>query len=80
MRVGRDQSCEIRISDLSVSHFHAVLVVGKQGATIEDLGSTNHTYVNDELAEGPRILAVGDTIRLGSVLLLFEAEPHAADH
>jgi pSer/pThr/pTyr-binding forkhead associated (FHA) protein len=78
MRVGRDPSCEIRFSDLSVSHFHAALTVGKQGATIEDLGSMNHTYVNDELAEGPRSLAVGDTIRLGSVMLLFEEEPHAA--
>jgi predicted component of type VI protein secretion system len=74
LRIGRDPNNEIRLADLSVSHFHAIIAVGKEGATIEDLGSTNHTYVNDELIEYPRELAHGDTIRLGHVTLLLQEE------
>ena len=73
LRLGRDETCEIRLTDMSVSHLHAALTISEQTATIEDLGSTNHTFVNDELVEDPRDLADGDTIRLGKAQLMLEA-------
>jgi hypothetical protein len=56
---------EIQLEDPFASSRHAHLV--RQGAilVIEDLGSTNGTYLNDELLRGPRPLHAGDRVRIG---------------
>lgn len=56
---------EIQLEDPFASSRHAHLI--RQGAilVIEDLGSTNGTYLNDELLRGPRPLHPGDRIRIG---------------
>jgi FHA domain len=56
---------EIRLSDPFASSQHAKIT--RQGRTlvIEDLGSTNGTYLNDESLAGPQPLHDGDRIRIG---------------
>jgi pSer/pThr/pTyr-binding forkhead associated (FHA) protein len=56
---------EIQLEDPFASSRHAQLT--RQGAilVIEDLGSTNGTYLNDELLRGPRPLHAGDRVRIG---------------
>lgn len=56
---------EIQLEDPFASSRHAQLT--RQGAilVIEDLGSTNGTYLNDELLRGPRPLHAGDHVRIG---------------
>jgi hypothetical protein len=56
-----------------VSHRHAQIVKMNDQYYIEDLGSSNHTYVNDiKLAEGQsEPLKQGDTIKLGKIQLTF---------
>jgi FHA domain len=56
---------EIRLEDPFASTRHAR--VGRQGSVLvlEDLGSTNGTYLNEEPLEGPRPLHQGDRIRIG---------------
>jgi hypothetical protein len=56
---------EIQLEDPFASSRHAQLI--RQGAilVIEDLGSTNGTYLNDELLRGPRPLHAGDRVRIG---------------
>lgn len=56
---------EIQLEDPFASSRHAQL--SRQGAilVIEDLGSTNGTYLNDELLRGPRPLHAGDRVRIG---------------
>jgi pSer/pThr/pTyr-binding forkhead associated (FHA) protein len=56
---------EIQLEDPFASSRHAHLV--RQGSllVIEDLGSTNGTYLNDELLRGPRPLHPGDRVRIG---------------
>jgi hypothetical protein len=56
---------EIQLEDPFASSQHAKLT--RQGAivVIEDLGSTNGTYLNDELLRGPRPLHAGDRVRIG---------------
>jgi len=56
---------EIQLEDPFASSRHAHLV--RQGAmlVIEDLGSTNGTYLNDELLRGPQPLHAGDRVRIG---------------
>lgn len=64
----------------SVSRRHALVVVSKGRATIEDLGSKNGTFVGGEKiqASAPRRLIEGDEIRLGRVRLSFEASVGSA--
>jgi pSer/pThr/pTyr-binding forkhead associated (FHA) protein len=56
--------------DPVISRRHARVSRGVDGQlTIEDLGSANGTYVNDERLDTPRMLDPGDVIRVGRTLL-----------
>lgn len=63
--LGRGDQAEIRLEDPFASSRHARLV--RQGGivVIEDLGSTNGTYLNEELLSGPQPLHPGDRVRIG---------------
>ena len=63
--MGRGDQAEIRLEDPFASSRHARLV--RQGGVIviEDLGSTNGTYLNEELLSGPQPLHPGDRVRIG---------------
>ncbi len=56
--------------DPQLSRRHARLAHGAAGAlTIEDLGSSNGTFVNGERVEGVRVLRLGDVVRMGTTEL-----------
>jgi hypothetical protein len=63
--MGRGDQAEIRLEDPFASSRHARLV--RQGGIVvlEDLGSTNGTYLNEELLSGPQPLHPGDRVRIG---------------
>jgi hypothetical protein len=63
--MGRGDQAEIRLEDPFASSRHARLV--RQGGilVLEDLGSTNGTYLNEELLTGPQPLHPGDRVRIG---------------
>jgi hypothetical protein len=63
--LGRGDQAEIRLEDPFASSRHARLL--RQGGVIvlEDLGSTNGTYLNEELLSGPAPLHRGDRVRIG---------------
>jgi len=63
--MGRGAQSEIRLDDPFASSPHAKLT--RQGGVVvfEDLGSTNGTYLNEELLRGPMPLHDGDRIRIG---------------
>jgi DNA-binding winged helix-turn-helix (wHTH) protein len=71
--IGRDDSAAVTVDSAGVSRTHAAIVVRGGTATIEDRGSKNGTYVGSDKLDGPRELASGDVIRLGSVRLTFRA-------
>jgi pSer/pThr/pTyr-binding forkhead associated (FHA) protein/predicted Ser/Thr protein kinase len=57
-------------NDPEISRRHAYLSRGADGQlTIEDLGSANGTYLNGERIDAPRMLDLGDVIRMGSTVL-----------
>src|SRR5438309_2326408 len=70
------------IQDPEASRRHATLIPEGEGLSVEDLGSTNGTFVNGERIAEKRVLAAGDRIELGtSVLELLPAlvvEPEEA--
>jgi DNA-binding winged helix-turn-helix (wHTH) protein len=63
--LGRATDADIVIRSPKVSRSHARIVVGTDRCVLEDLGSTNGTWVNGDLVTSPRELAHGDRIRIG---------------
>jgi hypothetical protein len=78
--VGRDVSNDIVIGDAEVSRQHARLTRTPGGFVLEDLGSTNGTFVNSERLMAPRVLNPGDLVGFGeNITLTFESTaPEAA--
>jgi hypothetical protein len=70
LTIGRAPGCAITIDDGFASHLHARVAVDESGALrIEDLGSTNGTFVNGERLVAPRPIAFGDRIAVGNTEL-----------
>jgi DNA-binding winged helix-turn-helix (wHTH) protein len=69
--IGRDPDVSIRIDASTVSRRHARIVVTDAGATLDDFGSKNGTFVGDTRVTGPIALADGDGIRVGSQRITF---------
>jgi pSer/pThr/pTyr-binding forkhead associated (FHA) protein len=67
--IGRGVECHIRPNSDWVSRQHCLLRVGGGAASIRDLGSRNGTLVNGELISGERVLAHGDQIEVGPLVL-----------
>ncbi len=69
MVVGRSPDCELLVDDTYASQQHA-RIFGKNGSWyVEDLGSTNGTYVNDQKLAAPAMVQPGDRIRVGTTVL-----------
>lgn len=69
--IGRGRTADVRIDALSISRLHARLTYEGVGASIEDLGSKNGSWVNGRRVEEPVPLVDGDEVRLGTVMLTF---------
>lgn len=68
--IGRSTDCDVVVNDTYLSSRHARLATDDGELTLEDLGSTNGSYVNQELVRGRVQLRRGDVVQLGG--LLFE--------
>ncbi|HQU26437.1 MAG TPA: FHA domain-containing protein [Acidimicrobiales bacterium] len=67
--IGRSPDCDLSVLDTYISSRHARVINDDGDLSIEDLGSTNGTYVNQELVRGRVHLAKGDIVQVGGVLL-----------
>jgi len=76
--IGRDPSNDIVINEAEVSRKHARLFLRDESYVLEDLGSTNGTFVNGQRLMGPQELQPGDTILLGENVSI-TYEPLEAD-
>jgi FHA domain len=72
--LGRGEQAEIRLEDPFASARHARIYEQGNIVVIEDLGSTNGTYLNEELLETPRPLHPGDRVRIGDSEFAFEVD------
>ena len=71
--IGRDAASGVAISDAEVSRKHARLNFQGGKYVLEDLGSTNGTFVNGQRLSGPTVLKSGDVVSLGEqIVLMYE--------
>ncbi len=68
--IGRESTNAISINDVEVSRKHARLELRGNAYVIQDLGSTNGTFINGQRVTGPQALNPGDSISLGEGIVL----------
>jgi DNA-binding winged helix-turn-helix (wHTH) protein len=72
--IGRDPASAVCIDATGVSRRHARIVVGSNGAKLEDLGSKNGTSVGeDDVLTSPVALHDGDRIHIGPIIIVYHA-------
>ena len=72
LTIGRSADNDIVLADNFVSHHHVTIYQRDHAYIVEDLGSRNHTYLNDGILTGRAYLRAGDVLRIGAVALRFE--------
>jgi pSer/pThr/pTyr-binding forkhead associated (FHA) protein len=74
LTVGRAAENDLRLVEGSPSRRHALISVGAEGVAVQDLGSTNGTFVNDKRIDGQVKLNSNDRVRFDVEEYLFKAE------
>ena len=74
--IGRSSTVGIIINDPSVSRHHAMISQHGDQYELEDMASSNGTFINGERIESRAVLADGDVIGFGSILFKFLTEDH----
>jgi pSer/pThr/pTyr-binding forkhead associated (FHA) protein len=67
--IGRGPKCQVVLDDSYVSQMHARLFAKGDAFMVEDLGSTNGTYLNRRKVTGPTELRRGDQVKIGKTVL-----------
>jgi hypothetical protein len=70
LTIGRDSVNGVAINDAEISRKHARLTFQGGKYVIEDLGSTNGTFVNGQRLSGPFVLKSGDVVSFGEQIVL----------
>jgi pSer/pThr/pTyr-binding forkhead associated (FHA) protein len=67
--LGRAAGCQITVDDNFVSQLHARVFARDGRYLVEDLGSTNGTYLNRQKVAGPMVISPGDRLQVGNTVL-----------
>lgn len=67
--IGRAAGCQVTIDDSYASQLHARVFVRDGQVYVEDIGSTNGTYLNRKKVTGPMVLQRGDHLQIGNTIL-----------
>ncbi|MGB9724592.1 MAG: FHA domain-containing protein [Chloroflexia bacterium] len=78
LRLGRDLGNDVVLDDAQVSRQHAWIFLQGGQCYVQDLGSANGTWVNEQRITGSHPLSIGDRLRLGGVSLVLAAAPMPA--
>ena len=69
LTVGRAAGCQVTLDDNYVSQLHARIFVRDGTLYVEDLGSTNGTYLNTRKVSSPVAMKRGDRLKIGSTVM-----------
>ena len=72
--IGRDPQAELQIQNDTLSAIHARVFYKNNQWMIEDLQSTNGTFINDERLSTPSVLVEDDEVKCGQVLVHVSVE------
>jgi serine phosphatase RsbU (regulator of sigma subunit) len=75
--LGRHPSCDVVLEVGAVSRQHARIVRIDDNYFVEDLGSRNGTFLNDQRVEGRQKLAENDQVKICDIVLVFHKQPPA---
>lgn len=75
--LGRSSACDVVVPDPAVSKEHAEIEVAGTAITVRDLQSRNGTFINEVPVQGEQVLAVGDALRLGHLVLRVKDQEHS---
>jgi len=67
--LGRAAGCQVTIDDTYASQLHARVFQREGKVYVEDLGSTNGTYLNRHKVTGPMVVQRGDKLQIGNTVL-----------
>jgi DNA-binding winged helix-turn-helix (wHTH) protein len=76
--VGRDPQAAVHIDDRTVSRRHAAISISPTGATVEDLGSKNGTFIDGARITTARPIRDGAEIGFGSVVMTYRTPSDAS--
>jgi hypothetical protein len=69
LTLGRAAGCQVTVDDTYVSQIHARVFARDGQYLVEDLGSTNGTYLNRKKVAGPMVMQQGDHLQVGNTVL-----------
>jgi pSer/pThr/pTyr-binding forkhead associated (FHA) protein len=69
LTVGRAADCQITIDDTFASQIHARVFNQAGQLYVEDLGSTNGTFLNRKKVQGPQAMRRGDRLQVGNTVM-----------
>ncbi len=69
LTIGRADECDLVFEDSFISQVHAKITKNSKGLVVEDLGSTNGTFLNNQKLRGSKQAYLGDRVRLGNILM-----------
>ena len=69
--IGRAASCTITLDDTYISQLHVRVSPDPAGVVIEDLGSTNGSYLNRQRVTSKVIGSSGDRLQIGGIVMEF---------
>jgi pSer/pThr/pTyr-binding forkhead associated (FHA) protein len=69
LTVGRAAGCQVTIDDTYASQLHARVFSRDGQLFVEDLGSTNGTYINRAKVQGPQVMRRGDRLQVGNTVM-----------
>ncbi|MCU1354457.1 MAG: hypothetical protein JWM05_3666 [Acidimicrobiales bacterium] len=67
--LGRAPGCQVTLDDTYASQIHARLFARDGQTFVEDLGSTNGTYLNRKKVQGPMVMQRGDRLQIGNTVM-----------
>jgi pSer/pThr/pTyr-binding forkhead associated (FHA) protein len=67
--IGRAAGCQITLDDTYASQIHARVFQRDGQWLVEDLGSTNGTWLNRHKVSGPMVLQRGDRLQIGNTVM-----------
>ena len=76
--IGREPGLALTLHDDEVSRHHVRLYPSERGAIVEDLNSTNGTYVNDQPIHAAREIVPGDRVRVGVTVIELRSREQVA--